>query len=168
MRKDVRIDKSATVKHLMRHGDHISIDMGVYCSVELYLGSWVHIAPHVSIIGGEKSSLHIGNFAGISTGARMVCGSEDFVNSLLGFMPEEYKINTYGINVISDYAWVGAGAIVLPGLSLAEGSVLGAGAVLTKDTEPWTIYVGNPARPLKMRNKDLILENAKRLLDEQV
>jgi len=163
MRDDIRIDKSARVKHLMCHGNHISIDMCVYCSVGLYMGDYVHIAPMTSIIGGEKSSLTVGNFAGISTGARIVCGSEDFVNSLLGFMPEEYKTVIYGHNVISDFAWVGAGAIVLPGIYMAEGSVLGAGAVLTKDTEPWTVYVGNPAIPLKLRNKELILENARKL-----
>ena len=160
---DIRIDDTARVKHLEKFGDHISIDMCVYCSVKLYLGNWVHIAPLTSIIGGVKSSLKIGNFAGISTGARIVCGSEDFVNSLLGFMPEEFKTDVYGSNVIKDFAWVGAGAIVLPDIVMAEGSVLGAGAVLTKNTEPWMVYVGNPAKAIKMRNKELILENAKKL-----
>jgi galactoside O-acetyltransferase len=46
---------------------------------------------------------------------------------------------------------------------MAEGSVLGAGAVLTKDTEPWMVYTGIPAKPIKMRNKELILENARKL-----
>ena len=160
---DVRIDDTARVKHLESLGDHISIDMCVYCSVKLYLGNWVHIAPLTSIIGGEKSSLTIGNFAGISTGAKIICGSEDFVHSLLGFMPEEFKTNVYGNNVIKDFAWVGGGAIVLPDIVMAEGSVLGAGAVLTHDTEPWMVYVGNPAKAVKMRDKDLILENAKKL-----
>ena len=157
---DVRIDPTARIKEESLFGDHVSVDMCVYCSVFLSTGNWVHIAPHVSIIGGMKSSLIIGDYAGISTGARIVCGSEDFVNSLLGFMPEEYKIDIYGNNVIEDFAWVGAGAIVLPDLVMAEGSVLGAGAVLTHSTEPWTVYTGNPARPLKLRNKELILENA--------
>jgi acetyltransferase-like isoleucine patch superfamily enzyme len=163
--KDVYVDTTARIKHsdFIRLGSHVSIDMGVYCSVKLTTGDWVHIAPLTSIIGSIKSSLTIGNFAGISTGARIVCGSEDFVNSLLGFMPEEFKIDVYGNNVIKDFAWVGAGAIVLPDIIMAEGSVLGAGAVLTKDTEPWAVYAGNPARPLKMRNKKLILENAKKL-----
>jgi len=163
LKGDVRIDSTARVGHIIEIGRHISIDMCVYCSVELYLSSWIHIAPMVSIIGGSKSTLHIGRFAGISTGARIICGSEDFVNSLLGFMPEEYRTVLYGHNVIKDFAWVGAGAIVLPDIVLAEGSVLGAGAVLTKNTEPWTVYVGNPAKALRTRNKQLILENAKKI-----
>ena len=163
MENDIRIDSTAVVKHIMEKGSHISIDMCVYCSVSLYLSDWIHIAPMTSIIGGEKSTLYIGKFAGISTGARVVCGSEDFVNSLLGFMPEEYRKVIHGHNVIRNFAWVGAGAIVLPNIDMAEGSVLGAGAVLTKDTEPWTVYVGNPARAIKTRNKELILENARKL-----
>jgi len=162
---DVIIDDTARLKNssLIRLGNHVSIDMGVYCSVKLTTGSWVHIAPHVSIIGGMKSSLRIGDFAGVSTGARIVCGSEDFINSLLGFMSEEFKSVIHGVNIISNFAWVGAGAIVLPGIVMTEGSVLGAGAVLTKDTEPWTVYIGNPAKPFKLRNKRLILENAKKM-----
>ncbi len=165
---DIRIDPTAIVKHLMKTGRHISIDMCVYCSVELYLSDWNHIAPLTSIIGGEKSTLSLGNFAGISTGARIICGSEDFVNSLLGIVPQKFKKTIHGHNIIKDFAWVGAGAIVLPDLVLAEGSVLGAGAVLTRDTEPWTVYAGNPARPIKMRNKKLILENAQKMRYEQI
>jgi acetyltransferase-like isoleucine patch superfamily enzyme len=41
--------------------------------------------------------------------------------------------------------------------------VIGAGAVVTKGTEPWTIYVGNPAKPIKERPKNKILEYAKNL-----
>lgn len=163
---DVRIDSTAKVKHPMEIGDHVSIDMCVYCSVRLFTGKWVHIAPLTSIIGGYKSMLRIGDFAGISTGARIICGSEDFVNSLLGIIPEKYRNVTYGITAIENFAWVGAGAIVLPNIVMAEGSVLGAGAVLTKDTEPWMVYAGNPAKVIKPRNKDKIMEMYNKMKDE--
>ena len=39
---------------------------------------------------------------------------------------------------------------------MAEGSVVGAHSLLTKDTEPWTIYAGSPARPIKIRDKNKI------------
>jgi acetyltransferase-like isoleucine patch superfamily enzyme len=164
---DVRLDKTAMVKHLVCTGDHVSIDMCVYCSVRLSVGSWVHIAPHVSIIGGYKSSLKIGDFAGISTGARIVCGSEDFVNSLLGFIPEEFRTVIYGNNVIEDFAWVGAGAIVLPDITIAKGSVIGAGAVVTKSTKPWMVYAGNPARIIKKRNEKKIMEDYNRMISNE-
>ncbi len=160
---DVYIDPMAVLKNPIKIGDHVSIDMCVYCSVSLYTGDWVHIAPMTSIIGGKISILKIGNFAGISTGGRILCGSEDFVNSLCGFMPNEFKITTHGTTVLENFSWVGAGSIVLPNIVMAEGSVLGAGALLTKNTEPWTVYIGSPAKPYKARNKKQILENARKL-----
>jgi acetyltransferase-like isoleucine patch superfamily enzyme len=162
---DVRIDDTARIKHpeYAEFGNHVAVGMCVYCSVKLTTGSWVHIASLSSIIGSVESSLKIGDFAGISTGARIVCGSEDFINSLLGIIPIEFRTDIFGNNIIEDFAWVGAGAIVLPNVRIARGSVIGAGAVVTKDTEPWMVYIGNPAKPHKMRNKELILENARKL-----
>ena len=52
---------------------------------------------------------------------------------------------------IGPYAWICVRAIVLPGVSCGEGSVLGAGAVCAKDLEAWTVYVGNPAREVSKR-----------------
>ena len=52
---------------------------------------------------------------------------------------------------IEDDVFVGAKAIILAGLQLAKGSVIGAGAVVTKDTDMYVIYGGNPAKPLKNR-----------------
>jgi putative colanic acid biosynthesis acetyltransferase WcaF len=51
------------------------------------------------------------------------------------------------------YTWICARSIVLPGVRCGEGSVLGAGAVATRDLEPWTVYGGNPARAVKSRDR---------------
>ena len=50
---------------------------------------------------------------------------------------------------IGDDAWLGGGAIVLPGVTIGEGAVVGAGSVVTRDVEPETVVAGNPARPLR-------------------
>ena len=52
---------------------------------------------------------------------------------------------------IEDDVFIGAKAIILPGLKIKNGSVIGAGSVLTKDTEPYGIYGGNPAKFIKRR-----------------
>ncbi|MCE7530637.1 DapH/DapD/GlmU-related protein [Polynucleobacter sp. IMCC 29146] len=65
--------------------------------------------------------------------------------------------NRVGSIVINKYAWLGAGAIVLPGVSIGEGAVIGAGSVVTKDIPPYVVAVGNPARIIKKR----IISNAK-------
>jgi acetyltransferase-like isoleucine patch superfamily enzyme len=56
---------------------------------------------------------------------------------------------------IMDHAWIGARAIILPGVTIGEGAVVAAGSVVTKDVAPYTIVGGNPARPLSTRSRDL-------------
>jgi acetyltransferase-like isoleucine patch superfamily enzyme len=55
--------------------------------------------------------------------------------------------------VIEDDVWVGFQAVILPGVTIGHGSIVGAGAVVTKDVEPYTVVVGIPARPLKRRDE---------------
>ena len=57
---------------------------------------------------------------------------------------------------IEDDAWVGAGAIVLRGVTIGCGAVIGAGAVVTRDVPPYTIVVGNPARVVRRLKADSI------------
>ena len=52
---------------------------------------------------------------------------------------------------MGDYVSIGARAIVLPGVTIGEGAVVGAGAVVTKDVEPFTVVGGNPAKFIKHR-----------------
>ena len=51
----------------------------------------------------------------------------------------------------------------MPGVTFGEGAILGANSLAVKDLEPWTIYVGSPAKPVKERNKDIILSHVKEL-----
>ena len=56
---------------------------------------------------------------------------------------------------VDDYAWIGARAIVLAGVSVGRGAVAGAGAVVTKDVPPMAVVAGNPAKIVKTRDNDL-------------
>ena len=59
--------------------------------------------------------------------------------------------------------WIGHGVVVLPGVSLGNGAVAGAGSVVTKDVPAWTIVVGNPARVLRRRFSDAACEALERI-----
>lgn len=56
---------------------------------------------------------------------------------------------------IGDRAWIGYGALLLPGVTIGEGAVVAAGAVVMKDVAPYTIVGGNPARPIGERERAL-------------
>ncbi|MED0654831.1 CatB-related O-acetyltransferase [Anoxybacillus geothermalis] len=60
---------------------------------------------------------------------------------------EESKNQT----IIGNDVWIGAGAIVMSGVSIGDGAIIGAGSIVTKDVPPYAIAVGNPAKVIKMR-----------------
>jgi len=53
--------------------------------------------------------------------------------------------------IIEDDCWIGFGAQIMPGVTVGKGTVIGAGAVLTKNADPYSVYVGVPARKIKDR-----------------
>ncbi len=56
---------------------------------------------------------------------------------------------------VDDRAWIAFGAIILPGVTIGEGAVVAAGAVVTRDVAPFTIVAGAPAKEVGTRNRDL-------------
>ncbi len=90
--------------------------------------------------------IRIGEFASVSQRAHLCSGSHDVQDSTF---PLVHKPITVESN-----AWVAAEAFVGPGVVIGEGAVLGARAVTAKALQPWTIYVGNPAKPVGRRRPE--------------
>jgi dTDP-4-amino-4,6-dideoxy-D-glucose acyltransferase len=152
--------------HLASVGNHVAIDSGFYCTVGLELGDYIHISPQVSVIGGEKGLLRMVGFNTIAAGSRLVCGSDEFLGEgLVGTMiPDKYrdKVTIQPI-VFEMFASIATNVVVLPGVTLREGSVVGACSLVRASTEPWTIYAGIPAKPIKVRRRDKMLAMAQEL-----
>jgi acetyltransferase-like isoleucine patch superfamily enzyme len=54
--------------------------------------------------------------------------------------------------ILEEDCWIGAGVILLPGVSIGKGAVVGAGSIVTKDVPPFTVVAGNPAKEVKKLN----------------
>jgi acetyltransferase-like isoleucine patch superfamily enzyme len=98
-------------------------------------------------LGGSGGSLTIKNNVSITARSYMFCASHD-VNS-------PTFASVYGDVVIDDYAWIGAAAVIQPGVHIGRGAVLGAVAVATKAIPDFAIWGGVPARPIGTRNPSL-------------
>ena len=61
--------------------------------------------------------------------------------------------------LIREYAWVGAGATILPGVCIGRHAIVGAGSVVTKDVPDYAVAVGNPAKVIKMLDKEKFQED---------
>ena len=158
---DNLVKNSATID-----GSNVAIDKGFYCTSNIKIGSYVHIGPYVTVIGGKNSSFEVKGFNNIMAGARIVCASDRFDDSgLFGAMiPDEYKGRQINKPVImEEFSNVGTNAIVLPGSRLRKGVLLTAGSLLIGDTEEWGVYKGNPAVLVKKINSEKIIENYKKL-----
>lgn len=164
---DVYVDDTSRIKypHNVSFGNHVAIDMGVYLSTSADIGDYVHIAPYACIIGGPDSNLIMHEFSGISAGSKILCGSDDFTKGMMNpQIPIEYRSPKITTVTFEKFSCVGVNCVVMPGITISEGSVVGSNSVVTKNTEPWTVYVGNPAVPIKIREKEIILKNANKLL----
>jgi acetyltransferase-like isoleucine patch superfamily enzyme len=164
---NVFVDEDIVVKQTLSiRGSHVAIDKGLYCSTNVTIGSYVHISPYVTIIGGKNGSFTVKGFNNIMAGARIVCGSDRFDDSgLFGAMiPKELKGKQIIEPIImEEFSNVGTNSIVLPGSRLRRGVLLTAGSLLMGDTEEWGIYKGNPAVLVKKIDPTQIIKNAKKL-----
>lgn len=166
--KDVYISSRVEIKrpHLVKIGNHVAIDSGFYCTTAMEIGDYIHIAPYVTVIGGEKGIFRMGHFTSIAAGSRIICVSDSHSgDGLIGpIIPNKYRDSLIIKPVIfENFSGVATNVVIVPGITLGEGSIVGACSLVTKDTEPWTIYVGTPARPLKKRKRELLLKYAKEL-----
>lgn len=94
-------------------------------------------------LDGRRFSIRVGNDVSIGPDAAILT---------LGHDPRSPHFADRGGPVdISDHVWIGFRAIVLPGVTIGEGAVVGAGAVVTRDVPPFTIVAGNPARSIGER-----------------
>jgi maltose O-acetyltransferase len=104
-------------------------------------------------IGAHSSmgTVKIGNYVMMGTYCLIISQNHRFKNltvpmSQQGFQEDEPVI-------IEDDVWIGSRVIILPGIRVGHGSIIGAGAVVTEDVEPYTIIGGNPAKVIGRRDE---------------
>lgn len=165
---DVFISAAVEIRrpHLVSVGSHVAIDSGLYLTTQADIGDFTHLGPYITVVGGEKSKLVVGHFATIAAGSRIIAGSDSFMGH--GFtsvtVPAKYRDEVrHSTVIIGSYVGVGTNVVIMPGVELAEGCVIGACSLVTRNTEPWTIYLGNPARPVKVRPREKMLQYARDL-----
>ena len=89
----------------------------------------------------------------------MISGSDDFMGESLGnaCIPAKFRKVDRSFIRLGKHAILGTNTIVHPGVTVGEGSVVGAGATVVRDLEPWGVYLGAPARRIKARPSETIL-----------
>lgn len=103
----------------------------------------IHPMTYIDASGG----LEIGSHIGISPGVQIYTQNHGIRRDEL-YYTQPYRL---GKVVIEDDCWIGAGAIIIAGVTIRKGTIVAAGAVVTKDTEQYSIVGGVPAKKIGER-----------------
>ncbi len=127
-------------------GNHVNIynSATIYMPWNFEIGDWSAIGEHAYIYNLGK--IIIGEKVTVSQRAHLCAGTHDYSDPAMPLLKPPI--------VIKNRAWVAADVFVGPGVTIGEGTVVGARSVVVKDIEPWVVVAGNPARLIK-ENKRL-------------
>lgn len=130
-------------------GHGVSILMGPYIQMTGIRTSGRRVSIGNGTVVNQKCLIYtsgglvIGNYVSISAEVALITGTHDINDP---DFPSDYRPI-----VIDDYAWIGTRAMILQGVTIGQGAVVMAGAVVTKDVEPFAVVGGVPAKPITER-----------------
>jgi len=146
-------------------GNYARIDPFSILSGIINIGNYVHIGNFCSLHGSHGITLK--NFSGLSSRISVYTANEDYTNgtSLTNpTIPEEFRKFEVGSVTLEEHCIVGASSIILPSTHLKEGVAIGAFSLIRGTYEEWKVFAGIPTKFIKNRPKQIILNDAKRLL----
>ena len=166
--RNVKVSEKASIYNaeLIEIGDFSRIDDFCVLSGKISIGRNVHIAVFCNIAGGSEGIV-FEDFSGLAYGCHVMSQTDDYTGRTLTnpTVPAKFKKETKRPVHIGRHCIVGTNSIIFPGVTLHEGTSVGAMSMVTKSTEPWSVYFGAPAKRLKSRKQDL-LELERQYLDE--
>jgi acetyltransferase-like isoleucine patch superfamily enzyme len=149
----------ATSRDGVRLGEHVSIGSMTMIRPSGYYSRDIGVGLHIGDRTGIGPYCYIGCSGGIEIGSDVMFGpgvmlySEDHE-----FASPKQSIKSQGVRwqpiVIEDDCWLASRVIVTGGVRVGRGSVIGAGAVVTRDVPPFSVVAGNPAKILRSRTID--------------
>jgi acetyltransferase-like isoleucine patch superfamily enzyme len=133
-------------------GDDSTIGPGAIVQGNITIGDHSSVQANTILVGyGEHGKITIGNYVRIAPQVMMIAANHVFAD------PEK-PIHAQGLEakpiVIEDDCWIAGRVNIMAGVTIGKGSVIGAGAVVTKDVPPYSIAVGVPAKVIASRKKN--------------
>lgn len=114
------------------------------------VGNYSYGPLDISFFGNSEEYVEIGNFCSIADKVKILAGGEHSYLQISTYPLKRYVLErdeieakSKGPIIIKDDVWIGYGTIILSGVTIGQGSIIGAGSVVTKDIPPYSIYVGN-------------------------
>jgi galactoside O-acetyltransferase len=164
----VKVSRKASIygAEKMSLGNHVRIDDFCYLSGNISIGNYVHIVT-ASLLYGGTGGITFGDFSTTSPRVTIIADSDDYSGEHMTnpLVPSQYTHHVPQYVHIGKHVIIGSGSTILPDVTLADGTAIGAMSLVSKSTEPFMIYVGCPCKPVKPRSRKL-LELEKQMLEE--
>ncbi len=120
--------------------------MGENCKINSDIGRYCSIASEVCTISGRHPTVDWASTSPVFFSDDCQCGTT--------YVSEKLFDESSPKTIIGNDVWIGARVTILSGVSIGDGAIIAAGAVVTKDVEPYTIVGGVPAKPIRKRFTD--------------
>jgi len=128
------------------------------------VGKFTYGSIEVHTWSADNEFLQIGNYVSIAEGVKFLLGGNHYYKSFSTFpfkvkyMGNQNEAFSKGKIIVGDDVWLGTDALILSGVKIGQGSIIGAGSVISKDVPPYSIVVGNPAQIIKYRFKHTTID----------
>jgi len=116
--------------------------MGCHVGKNTFFGDYVRMDTSYA------DMIYIGDYTHITSGCRLLCHQRDLTGYCVGDNAAELGYRTGEIH-IGKGVMVGMETLIMPGVTIGDGAIIGAGSIVTKDIPAWTIATGRPARVVK-------------------
>lgn len=155
------------IKNIVSNPNIIIGDYTYYDDLEDSENFERNVLYHYPFIGDK---LIIGKFCAIATGVKFIMnganhkmsGFSTYPFNIFGYAwqrvtPQPHEFPFKGDTVIGNDVWIGYEAVIMPGVKIGDGAIIAAKSVVTKDVKPYTIVGGNPAKVIRQRFPDEII-----------
>lgn len=127
---------------------------------KIIVGNFSYGNIDVHTFGNPNEKLIIGNYCSITNGCSFILSGEHSTNKITTFPISENILNNAkckGPIIVGDDVWIGFGTTILSGVNIGQGAIIAAGSVVTKDVPPYAIVGGVPAKVIKYRFDEKII-----------
>jgi galactoside O-acetyltransferase len=138
-------------------GNNVRIDDFCILSGCITLRDYIHIAAYTALYGGN-SGICIDDYANISSRICIYSVSDDYSGESMTspLIPDYYKNIKSSPVYIGKHVIIGSTSVILPGVTINEGSAFGSFSFINRDSEPWSINVGIPFKKIKDRSRNVL------------
>jgi len=138
-------ERKAILGELLPHvGANFTVEPPFYCDYGYNIRTGANVYFNFDCVVLDVASVTIGRDVMFASKVQLITATHPLDHKFRNELWELGKPITIG-----DEVWVGAGAIILPGVSVGARTVIGAGAIVTKDVPPDTVVAGNPAKVIR-------------------